>query len=379
MKIHLFRTNNFPIEEFEAVVSLLQSYPGVIKFIPSNLVGKIHSDLLWEEKWEKQVFNKLGPPPMESIAERFTVRKKVFPTKVTLAPWVEFFKVCNLLRQEADIGDDEMVFLLSGTRNESNWFSGLDPHAANVFIHTQDWDYFIGGDNRFPIAYQIGAALLRRQMFTSYANLEEKVHTIPRGCMNDYCGDKKEVHLKLRTADICGDCQKRIKEKGVDGLLFQHVTSIFEGIRTQMLFKERFDYQLKPSRLAIRGPMMNVHLVDMGNQKIPFNPKEKAIYLLYLQNEQGLTSAEFIDQESQLRKIYHAVTTRAELAAIENVIKNLVNVHSNELSVTSSRIKSKIKRIVGEQMMSHYIIDGARGAKKQIELERSLVEWEEEF
>lgn len=254
----------------------------------------------------------------------------------------------------------------------------MDQNGKNAFVHTADWSTFIEGDQRFPIAYQVAACLLRSKMFKNYNNLMDKAHQPPRGCINDFCRDKSLVHLKLRTADICLDCQSHFIAAQGDARLFQQITAILEGIRRQMLFKERFTMHLRPSRINIRGRLLNLYLTDMDGQQLRLSPQQKTIYMVYLLNAEGLDSGEFIDQRPLVSTLYKLVSNKANLAEIENTIANLMNVLDDSLSITRSVIKRKVIQLVGKAMADHYIITGPNNMRKRIELDRSLVSWDKE-
>ncbi len=363
MKIHLIRGSEYQQEKYEAVVELLQHYGGVLHFVATEWVAEIGPKSTQEE-WSENRLSIQRPKLKKSRARK--------AKQVEHLTWPDLFSFCTAYRNAHDIGHNTPVILLTNFYNAQNWFSGMD-QKNNAFVHTADWATFIGGDQRFPIAYQIAAIVLRRTMFTNYNNLLDKAHQPPRGCINDFCEDKSLIHLKLRTADICMDCQQHFIDVKGDPAIFQQVTTILEGIRKQMLFKERFTMHLQPSRLQIKGRMLNLFLEDMDGQKLKLSPQQKAIYLLYLLQPNGLDSAEFIDQRPMVSSLYKLVTNKANLAEIENTIANLMNVLDDTLSITRSVIKRKVTQLVGKEMADHYIITGPNNERKRISLDRNLV------
>ena len=65
-------------------------------------------------------------------------------------------------------------------------------------------------------------------------------HRKPRGCFFDFCEVKEDLNLKLRTADICGDCLSVFQSIGIpDSLLAQTVT-MMESTRRQALNTGQF-------------------------------------------------------------------------------------------------------------------------------------------
>lgn len=61
------------------------------------------------------------------------------------------------------------------------------------------WDRFTFPDFRYPVVYQLAAIPLRLSMFDSFKESGKDYHQEPRGCMNDFCEDKKDIQLKLMT------------------------------------------------------------------------------------------------------------------------------------------------------------------------------------
>lgn len=370
MKVHIIKGSEIEQERYEAVVEILQHYPGVLSFVQTDWMAEIKP----KTKREEWTANRLGLQKMKKVA----MSESAAPKVVNHLSWEQLFNFCTRYRLEKDVGDDEFVILLTDFYNQQNWFSGLDQRAKNGFVHTADWNTFIEGDQRFPVAYQIAACLLRSKMFKNYDNLMDKAHQPPRGCINDFCRDKSLIHLKLRTADICLDCQEHFVNIKGDARIFQQITGVLEGIRRQMLFKERFTMHLQPSRIEIKGRLLNLFLTDMDGQQIKLSPQQKTIYLTYLLHPEGLDSAEFIDQRPLVSTLYKLVSNKANLAEIENTIANLMNVLDDSLSITRSVIKRKITQLVGKNMATHYIISGPNNARKKIEIDQSLVSWDTE-
>ncbi|MBK7967345.1 MAG: hypothetical protein IPK10_20085 [Bacteroidetes bacterium] len=77
-------------------------------------------------------------------------------------------------------------------------------------------------------------------MFKSNEEMAENYHPTSIGCLMDFCRDKREVSLKMRTADICLDCQKIIQEKNISFQRIKFTLETMDAIREQHLFRERF-------------------------------------------------------------------------------------------------------------------------------------------
>src|SRR5688572_6493545 len=97
--------------------------------------------------------------------------------------------------------------------------------------------------------------------------------------MNDFCGHKKEVLMKLRTGDACYDCVETLKQS-CEPLVLQQMFDIFEGVRTRMLFNQNFRQNVKPSRLFITKSK-KIILEDFSKIEIKLTPLEKTLYLFF--------------------------------------------------------------------------------------------------
>lgn len=289
----------------------------------------------------------------------------------------KLFDKCNAYRIKQRISADTHVILLTELSNEHNWFAGSDPSGKlNHFIQTSDREYYIDCDPRFPIAYEVVSTLLRRLMFSDYKTLGTAVHKEPRGCMNDFCGEKAQIDLKLRTGDICSNCMQYIDLQNIDPRLVAQVLDTIDRIRTQMLFRERFRQIKKPSRISIRGNTKKIFFKDLADIELKLTPLEKTIYLLFLKEENGLLLNELHEHANWIRETYKAVGNPRTVVEMNNSINQLTDSTENSTSEKLSKIKTKIIDAVGKELAPHYIIEGPRGGRKKITLDRNLVIWE---
>ncbi|MBM3187029.1 MAG: hypothetical protein FJZ67_12075, partial [Bacteroidetes bacterium] len=165
MKVHLIRSKGYPVEDFNNVMNLLNKHQGSIEFVPSVPIVLPESER--EEIYNTKIdFEKKAPPPVsmsrDSNSLHFEARIS-FPHKANVLTWEQLFNVCNKYRKENFISNDDYVILLNDIPNEKNWFASTDHSMKNMFIQTNDWDWYFGSgtDDRFPISYEIAAWLLR--------------------------------------------------------------------------------------------------------------------------------------------------------------------------------------------------------------------------
>lgn len=131
------------------------------------------------------------------------------------------------------------MILITAKPNETNWFSAFDPHK-NVFIHSACWTNFVNCEDAYPIAFQVIENILQHMMFNDIEAAEALAHEPPIGCINDMCAWKPDVIYKLRTADICVECQHIIERKQIDLAIVKQSISILENLRCYLLFNASF-------------------------------------------------------------------------------------------------------------------------------------------
>jgi len=303
------------------------------------------------------------------------VRFRMTEPMITFVSWDSIFKQCDQSRRKFRIPDDEPVVLLTDHANEYNWFSGADKTGKlNLFVHTGIWDRFISDDFRHPVVYELASIPLQLKMFNSFPRLVEYAHPTPRGCMNDLCQDKMQVGLKLRTGVIFPECRKRIRDRNVDPQIVSQVFRIFEGIRTQMLFRSDFDHNPTPSRLVIDYDKRKIYLVDLGNLEIPLNPMEKAIYHLFLNHPDGIAFSSLPDHKEELYHLYRHYSETPSIATLRARVDDLCANKNDCLSQVISRIRKKFEDAVPEEMSKVYVIDGGSGRKNKVIIDRGFVE-----
>ena len=253
---------------------------------------------------------------MDADSNRFYSWVPEEPENVKIVSWDTLFNKCNEFRKHNRIPDDEHVILLTYLVNDLNWFSGSDENGYNHFIHADQWDFFLPCDPKFPVAYEVMACVIRRFMFRNYHEGSHYFHQKPRGCLNDFCKEKKEVTLKLRTGDICPDCMKLIRTKSVPVNVIDQVMKTFDSIRAQMLFRERYRAVQLPSRLTIEGPMHKIYFTDLANAELKLTPLEKTVYLLFLKEKDGLKLNELCDHRDWIKDTYIRIGNANNLAGV---------------------------------------------------------------
>ena len=375
MIVRLFRSEECPASLLRDVVNLLNDFPGPIKFTEEQEVRQFTSFQASPEnpfRKTKMVFHSMKTSEMSRV--NFERRHRARQT----VSWEDIFRMCTELRLQHDIGVQEFVVLLMGYNNDLNWFAaGSMDKQRNFFIHASDWDFFIGSDQRFPVAYQVASGILKKLAFSDSRQLASHWHQDPRGCMLDFCADKEEVSLKMRTADICPDCFALFENQKVQPVVMHQVLQIFDGIREQMLFKSRFRIRGKIPVLHIRGRMYDLVVPEMGQLGIPLDPIEKTLYLFYLRHPEGVAISHLSDYQTELMDWYLRLSSSENREQMQRTIRDLTNPLSNSASEKLSRMKGKFIHALGREIAGHFLLKGGKGQPRKIDLSRDLVIFED--
>jgi len=380
MKVHLIRASGYPLEDFNNVINLLRKHRGSIEFVPSEPIVLPNSEI-FKTFDDRKNFEKKEMPRFEShrlnVSEIDDSLSYSFPLEEKVYTWKQLFGICTDFRKENNIPKDDHVILLTDQSNEHNWFGSYDESLKNYFIQTNHWGYFFGNDldSRFPIAYEVAAWILRSMMFPGQIETLNALHKEPRGCMMDFCIDKSQIILKMRTGDLCHDCMNILTNRDVNRSHARQLFTIMDGIRGNLLFRQRSILLMENSRMEIRGLNKRVYLTDLGDLEINLNPKERALYLLYLNHPEGITRSHLVDHKIELRSYYAMFSLQPDNKSIDEAISRLTNVTDNNMNEVMARIRAKFRQAVGEQQFEDYSIMATPEGTHKIRLNRELVKF----
>jgi hypothetical protein len=384
MKVHLIKDGEVGTETFTEVIDILQAISGPIEFTcdSHNVINFEEDELLEKRVSNVKVFEKSHSVPSNYSKKSINIiesnetrplKNFEFPFSRKTTNWSTIFDKCNVYRKKNDIPDNEFVILLTEVSNSKNWFASLDEKMPfNGFIHTADWNHFIKCLDSFPIAYEVVALILQKHMFNDYNELRTSVHIEPIGCINDMCFEKKDIKLKMRTADICSECMVKLKGK-LTFAEINHALNIMESLRVKMLFSQNFKQSVPLSKLVIDN-RKRIFLPDFGNIEIKLRPLEKTLFFLYLSHPDGIGLSFLCDYKNELYEIYTSLSSIGDLHEMRNRIDEMVNITSNSAVEKISKIKAAFVKAIGEELAKNYFIQGGNGEVKKMELDRGLVE-----
>lgn len=377
--IWLIRSHEYSAEKFWEVLELLKSFQGPLQFRTQEKHLEIPHDQLEEVPFETIDLDSQKLEPMtvyEKISNSMIRQYFDEPKSYHKVSWNTIFDQCQEYRIKEHISENDFIVLLTEHSNQYGWFTAGDPKGQrNLFVHTAFWEHYTGSDHRYPVAYHVASAVLKRLTFSDYSDLNAFLHKEARGCMNDFCAEKKKVSLKLRTADICPACMDLMDTRNVDRAVIRQVLSIIEGIRDQMLFKSRWKLDPKPLKLQIKGESKRIIFPDLGNLEVKFTPLEKTLFLFYLDYPEGIKLVFLNDFKPELKKIYASLYNGSDPIFVEKNIESLSSPFSNSASEKLSRIKAKLIRALGADLAQFYYPKGENAEPRTIEVEREWVEY----
>ena len=285
----------------------------------------------------------------------------------------EYLTACKRYREESNIDPNAFLILLTSMRNRENYFSHFTADR-NIFIQTSDWKRFTKAEPKYPIAYSAVENILQ-----VYMDLKDNEAHIPAiGCMNDQCDNKRDILLKLRTADICEDCLSKLASKKVDVRIVNQVLQIMEGLRAQFLFNKEYNRSIVPCSIEVTKYGKFV-IPQIGNLTLELDPIFKTLYLLFLQNPKGITSSRLRDYEEKLLEIYRKLSKNLEDEYLlkkhgrktknEKTVKKLVASKQSTFKTNKSKLNSEILEQLGELLLKYYGISRSKedGFKTSLE------------
>jgi hypothetical protein len=388
MNIHLIRSSELSIDTYTNVLNLLNKTQGPLTYFASKETDwetiNYEKDWITEEQFkkaeqtnfdaERNMNYSLSRP---SFTERhvFSCFDDDFPKIEKQATWDDLFSNCEKYRKTYAIPDNDLVILLTDISNDKNWFGSVDQKMRNIFIQTSNWSTFFGAeiDSRFPIAYEVVVWILRMMMYRNRFELSEQLHAQPKGCMMDFCEHKSQIVLKMRTADICGDCLDHIQARDINRTALNQILETMDGIRSNILFRERSSVLNRPSRLEIRGYVKRIFLVDLGDLEVRLNPKEKTLFLFFLNHPEGVRIVDLMDHKAEILDLYNRFSRASTPTLIENAVDLMLQPTDGNINQVLTRIRSKFKQTAGDSISGYYSIEGTRNEPYKISLNRELV------
>lgn len=379
-KVHITYNAENDKEMANHVLNILNAYPGPLEFVMDSQKGGMDleaQDTIFFKSLEE--YNKQDTSKIDELYFNQTaVHDMPMEKEVEVLTWSDMFRSCTLRRLLGQIPHNEPLILLTDAYNEQNWFGAPDPRGfRNVFIQTSGWDVFFNQPISpvYPVAYEVISWVLRFEMFSSPRDIIKHFHKKPRGCVNDFCEDKSEVILKMRTGDLCPDCLELVSESEMSPLEFRQIMETLDGLQKSIRYYARYPILQRPTALKVQEHL-EFYFPELDHLKVHFTPIQRALFAMFLKHPEGFTLTEMSEQAEELMKWYRMARPSAGEDVIEKRIHALVKPGSNRLSECFSEIKRKLYLLLGADLSEAYIIKGEREEKRKIALDREFVAWD---
>ncbi|MCC5935038.1 MAG: hypothetical protein JJU35_12405 [Balneolales bacterium] len=285
------------------------------------------------------------PSDLDSLlVEEQTIFQKLPPPRPAVS-WEDLFDFIQQVRPMRDIPQNELAILLTPSANENNWFSSFrSSPAPEGFVQTTDWEFFMRAPRWFPVAHEIWTLILQLKGFGSLRNTLRYAHKSAVGCLNDFCEEKSDIHIKLRTADICDACLEVMLRRDLTQELLAAATPALEKIRLQSKFlQQRFaEAEASPLFIDEKGVL---HFENYQQLSCRLAPVEKAVYLFFLLHPEGTRLNELSDYKQEILDLYLCIRNQDISAAVE-VVRKLVNPLNNSANEKISRINAKLEQLL---------------------------------
>lgn len=326
MKVYLTSTPEFPNDVLNEVALILGKTPGELEFVLENPMT------------EQQVL--LANPDLNELEA------------IDSLSFENLFGLCEAYRAIKEISQDTYVVLVTSIKNSKNWFSAFN--EKNLFVHGVEWEYYTKRDAKFGIAYQV-----LENIFQSFIELniddvenEQNIHMEPIGCINDMCRKKREVMLKLRTADICDSCIDRAIAKEVNPLILQHIIDSIDGLRKEFVNANRIQAVVQPLPVHIDRERS----IRIGDHDVPIVALQKVLFIFFLKNLQGVETKLVFEHQDELIELYREIRRAGEK---ERIIKMFTPDKGAEPSFKShkSSLNRALINLLGPRLAEYYIIN----------------------
>ena len=145
-----------------------------------------------------------------------------------------------------------------------------------------------------------------------------------------------------------GRMVRRLQKAGRYDLMLRAITvPVLEQLRIEAA-------RSKLSRLVITRDFR--FILSDYNKEVTLTPVHKALYMLFLNHEEGIEFKDLADHRDELRRIYRHVSPTADPAKIEESVSRLTDPTDNAVNEKCSRIKAAFGSLMDEYTLSYYMI-----------------------
>lgn len=215
----------------------------------------------------------------------------------------EAFQICNNFRAGITSRKEDFVAVVTNKQHEGNWFSHYDG-AKNIFISTSGIaDIFDDVMDDIYIATEVISNVIHSSSKLDYKVDTELVHQEPQGCVNDFCEERYQIKLKMRSAMMCKKCFNRANTH-MNPMELSALLKTLSQVRERMKSFNRIDESTLPD-LFINGTSVFYEYNGIRKELITAE-KLRAFYILMLKdrNRDGMTLKDIFEQKPDFLTIY---------------------------------------------------------------------------
>ena len=129
-----------------------------------------------------------------------------------------------------DCADYAVRVVFTERRLEDNWFSHWYAAQQTAVATLHGWKEISAVS---PVAYAAQEILLHGlNALSPRYDMQRLAHEETRGCLFDFCGDKRDAEVKLQTMDVCPSCRQQLVSMHVDPEFVLGLCSIIRDIAT---------------------------------------------------------------------------------------------------------------------------------------------------
>lgn len=193
-------------------------------------------------------------------------------------------------------------------------------------------------------------------------------HPYSIGCLNDFCQNKRDIVLKMRTADLCLDCLQKFQDACPDMVdVLEQAFSLLEFFRGFLLFRSGFRKNIKPRLLKVDKKGR----VFIGERQLNLGYLEAPLYLFFLLYEDGVAISDLHKYSEEWLKLFEFFNPKRDHKPLLEMLNEAQM--GGRFQTTKSRLNKKIRDLVGSTLAEYYVISGQRGKPFRISLPRQYI------
>jgi hypothetical protein len=210
-----------------------------------------HVSLLWQEGLAREVAEETAAW-ITRCSGPITVSVDGPPVSLAtdeggILAWNNVFAAIRAERTRRQLPPTAFVYLLTHAPNECNWFAAEDESdMRSGFGHVDDFSWFTTAPASAISAHYLLKGVFNALLYEAGVDWRALWHSESRGCLFDFCEQKADLGLKLKTGDICGDCLVVLRDAHVPEALLQQAANVMDAQRRRAINTVQF-FETEPA------------------------------------------------------------------------------------------------------------------------------------